>query len=459
MPVPGDTLVSRFSLIDPSGAPILGESVSVVGYDPAGAALSPSVSELGSGVYQVSVATSVSDPIGSYYVQAKSTTLPIQTKEFEWVVKPLGTPDRWRPGDTLMDAVTVIDPSGAPVLGDTFTVTAFGPTGSPLTVPAPTELGNGVYRVAIRTSRFDASGTYYIKLVSNSLPLQVYEVEFVTGQPANLTGGTTLRTLRRRVMAMFGDIVSCQATQNSNSSTFIDEDNLAGEAGRYAGREIMIMTGLNAGHKRYITGSSRTTSGVTLNRPLPYPMAVGDEADVTNAYGIGITFQAVDSAINYAIDTARTRSHSPINFRISRWDGAAIPLPAEAIGVNDVYAVDTDGKPHHIRRSHNRVNGWKIDAPSRTIVISGVEACDVLGYDIVVDARVLPSLLVDDDDVTMLRQEWLVLTATAHLCLDTLLSKQASGEWGSKGLMYQQRADRMVTMLTPNIGPNYTAVQ
>jgi len=68
-------------------------------------------------------------------------------------------------------------------------------------------------------------------------------------------------------------------------------------------------------------------------------------------------------------------------------------------------------------------------------------------------------MLTSDDDVTMLPQEWLIETAAAHLCLDTLLSKQASGEWGSKGMLYQQRADRLLTTLTPNIGPNYVALR
>jgi len=462
MPNPGDKLVARFSLIDSAGSPLLGEPLTLTGYDPVGTPLSPEpVNELGNGIYEVAVQTSIGSQIGSYYLQAVSSTPPVITKEIEWTVKPIGTPDRWRPGDVVMDVVTVIDPAGAPVTGDTFTVrAAIGPGGTAITVPAPVELGNGAYRVSLRTNRFDPPGSYYIALASNSLPLQVYEVEFVTGQPLAFAGGTSLRTLRRRVMARFGDIVSCKATASTSASTFRDEDNLAGEAGRYAGREILFMTGMNAGQKRYITGSSRSGSEVTFNRALPYPVSVGDEADVTNAYGIGITFQAVDNAINFAIDTARPRSHSAINYRIEAWDGmSAIPIPTEAIGINDVYAVDDRGVQHGIMRGRMRGNGWHVDRASQTIFITGYEAQKARGKTLVVNARVLPNMLTSDDDVTMLPQEWLIETAAAHLCLDTLLSKQASGEWGSKGMLYQQRADRLLTTLTPNIGPNYVALR
>jgi len=51
-----------------------------------------------------------------------------------------------------------------------------------------------------------------------------------------------------------------------------------------------------------------------------------------------------------------------------------------------------------------------------------------------------------------------VATATSHICLDTLLSRQTPGEWGSKGMLYKQEAEALVTTLTPNIGVNYTAL-
>lgn len=460
MPVPGDTLTKRISLLDASAAPISGATFSVEGRRPDGTSITPDPPvDLGHGIYEVSMPTSIADPQGSYYLQAISDTVPPQVFEREWIVKPLGTPSRWRPGDIVQDYITVIGPDADPVLGDTFTIRAFNTVGDSIPVAQPTELGNGIYRVSVPTSRFDPPGLYYISLVSNSLPTQVYEVEFETGHPVNLSGGTTLRDLRRRVMAKFGDLVTCRATRNGSVTEFIDEDNLVGEPSRYAGREILFVTGMNAGQKRYIQGSSRNDMSVILQRPLPYPTAEGDEADITNAFGVGITFQAVDHAIREAVETARVRGRVPVSYTVKEWDGETpIPIPADAVGVNDVYGVDSHGTQRHIRRGGGRMNGWHVDRASRTISINGFEGSQAKGYDITVMAMALPNLLVDDDDVTMIDAEWLVTHACSQLALDTLLSRQASGDWGSKGMLWKQDAERMATRLTPNLGPNYTAV-
>lgn len=460
MPVPGDRLTKRISLIDATGAPVLDATFTVTALNPSGtpvSALPPT--HLGNGIYELSLLTTVADPTGTYYLRAISDTTPPEVREIEWLVKPFGTPDRWKPGDTMMEYITVIGPDGSPVLGETFDVRAVGPDGTPITAPAPTDMGNGTYRIAVATSRFDPPGSYYFALRSTSLPVQVFEVEFVTGQPLAIMGGTTLRQLRHMVMAKFGDVVSCTATQHSNGSVFIDEDNLVAEPGQFAGRDVVFYTGANAGQKRKIVGSSRNGSQVTFSRPLPFPVAVGDECDITNAYGIGITLQAVDNAIRHAMTVARRRAHIAVAYRIPAWAGAAIPIPVDAIGINDVYVVDRGGVQRHVRRGNSRTNGWLIDQPSRSIFINGYEGTQAHGMDIVVNARTLPNMLLDDDDVTMIDPEWLVLTATSHLCLDTMLSRQVTGEWSSKGMLYKQDAERIASRLTPNIGPNYQAVQ
>lgn len=460
MPVPGDTLLKRISLIDSVGTGIPGATFTVTARDPNGMVVTPlPPTDLGDGIYEFTLATSLIDPEGTYYLQAISATTPPQVFELEWLVKPHGTPARWRPGDVLMDYITVIDSNNQPVLGDTFAITALDTTARPMTVPAVTEVGNGIYRVALRSSRFDPPGLYYIRLTSSLHPAQTYEVEFVTGQPVNLIGGTTRRDLRRAIMAKFGDLVRCKATSDGSTTVFIDEDNLVGEPGRYAGREIMFVTGMNAGQTRYVDGSSRETSAVILRRPLPYMTMNGDEADITNAYGIGITFQAVDNAINYAIGIARDRAMVPVSYRLTDWNGTdSIPIPFEAVGIRGVYSIDTDGRQHHIRRGRSRGNGWMVDRANRCLFIHGYEGRQVSGHDLVIEANALPNLLTDDDDVTMLPFQFLVSAATAHLCLDTLLSRQAPGEWGSKGMLYKQEAESLITTLTPNLGTDYTAV-
>lgn len=461
MPSPGSTLIKRISLMDTNGAPISGATFVVQGRRPDGSSIPPNApTDLGDGIYEVSLTTDIADPEGSYYLQAVSDTTPKQVFECEWIVKPLGSPSqsRWRPGDAMQEFITVIDPAANPVTGDTFIIRAINTVGDTIDVAQPTEIAPGIYRLAVKSSRFDPPGMYYVSLISNSQPTQVYEVEFETGHPVNLSGGVTLRDLRRRVMAKFGDLVSCTATKDGSVTEFIDEDTLVGEPSRYAGREILFVSGMNAGQKRYIQGSSRNDQSVTFQRALPYPTMEGDEADITNAFGIGITFQAVDSAIREAISVARPRAPQPVSYTVENWDGGNIPIPVDAVGINDIYGVDDDGNRRHIRRGNRRSYGWMIDNPSRTIHISGHEARQAKGRSIEVNARALPGLLVDDDDVTLIDSEWIVTYACSQLALDTLLSRQASGDWGSKGMLWKQDAERMVTRLTPNVGPNYQSL-
>ena len=461
MPVPGDTLIDRATVIDAYGVPLTGVSFTVDAVGPDNLPrVADAVTEIGPGIYQFSVPTLITDPVGTYYLRAITDTTPAQTKEFEWDMRPIGTTDRWKPGDTMMDYITVIDANNDPVVGDVFTIMALNTAGNRFPIPTPVEVLPGTYRVAVPTSRFDPPGVYYIRLVSTLVPTQVYEIKFTTGQPLAITGGITLRTLRRRVMSRIGDLLRCTATQDSDNTQIIDQTNLVGEPARYAGREIMFVTGLNSGERRYIAGSSRDTSSVRFSYPLPYPVAIGDEADITNAYGTGITFQETDDAIAWAFDIARSRARIPVNYRVTAWNGTdVIPIPAEVVGVNDVYSVDEQNQQQRVERSNRRDNGWFIDQPNRSIVINGVAGYGARNHAVVVNAWVLPRMLIDEDDVTTLPVAWLVDMAASHLCLDTLATRNAGGDWASKGLMYQQNADKIITMLTPNMGTNYQAVR
>lgn len=459
MPVPGDMLVSRTSLIDTNG-PVIGATFSLIAYGPDGTLVTPDIPvELGNGVYEFSIQTSIDSLPGKYYLQATSDEPYPQVKEIEWEVRPIGSGERWMPGDTMVDYITVINPDAMPVINDSFYVIGFNTMGLPFTPPPPAEIGDGVYRVVVDSKRFDPPGSYYIQLTSQSFPTQVYEVEFNTGQPTNLIGGMSLLTLRRRVMARFGDIITCRATAESSEDTFIDEDNLVGEPGLFAGREAMFVNGSNAGQKRRIAGSSRTTSGVSFYRPLPYPVMVGDECDMTNAYGMGITFTAVDDAINYALDISRDRAHIPVNYSLSEWNGTSIPIPPGVVGINNVYAIDRNGERHTFTKGRGGKSGWFIDQASRAIVLDSYSGSSFSGMEVVVDARALPHTLTQNSDVTHIDAQWLIEQATAHLCLNTMVSRQATVDWGSRGLMYQQAADRLVSRLTPNLGVNYTAIQ
>lgn len=273
----------------------------------------------------------------------------------------------------------------------------------------------------------------------------------------------TLATIRRRVMARFGDVLEVTATASAaDAVTFTDEDNLVGEPGRYAGREILFTSGLNAGQTRYVEGSSRDTSSLTFSRALPFNVVAGDTALVTNAYGIGITFRAVRDAINYSIDMSRDYALVPAEEEIVDafdHETGVLDLPATFVGVEAIHGIDSDGDYRSIERAQRiNGNGWSVNRATGQVAIRGYRGYIADGYRIVVRGYTLPETLVADDDTTTVDLEWLVETATAHLCLDTLLSRQATGDWGSKGMLYQQRADRIRSRLTPVLGPSFVRV-
>src|SRR5690606_18612708 len=332
MPIPGDTLIKRFTLTDAVGAPITTASFTMSGRDPLGSSLTvPDPTHLGDGIYEVTYPTSSTDATGHYYVQAVADDALSQRFAFEWLVTAPGTAERWKPGDTLLDRITVVDHTGTPLEGVTFSLVGFGPWGRRLSVPAPIERGGGVYDVIFRTSPLDRPGSYYVQARTNTDPVQVYESQWMVGRAPSATGHT-LKRIRRMVLARFGDLVTVKATATGTETLFIDADTLVGEPSRFAGRDILLTPGRNAGQIRYITVSSRNDGAITLHRPLRYPAQEGDEADITNAYGIGVTCRAVHDAINFAIAVARDYKLIPVTYETSEpWDGTtdSIPVPME----------------------------------------------------------------------------------------------------------------------------------
>jgi hypothetical protein len=271
---------------------------------------------------------------------------------------------------------------------------------------------------------------------------------------------TPLLTIRRRVLARFGDLLTVRATANGTTTTFIDEDVLVGQPGRFAGREVMFTSGLNAGQTRYVESSSRNNSSLILSRPLPYATAIGDEADITNAFGIGITFRAVTDAINYAIDIARDYALLPTTYDLPdpfAADADGLLIPDTIVGISGVLWLNADKNTWHpVQKAHSRNgNGWSLDKATHRLFIDGYVGSSVHERFIRVTGYTHPTALVNDSDTTGINIEWLVDAATAHLCLDTLLSRQASNEWSSKGLWYSNRADSVRSRLTPVLGPSF----
>jgi hypothetical protein len=141
------------------------------------------------------------------------------------------------------------------------------------------------------------------------------------------------------------------------------------------------------------------------------------------------------------------------------FDGAGahtFTVPEEMVGIEQVMVLQPNGEWTDLTRAENNGHaGWFPVFAGRGVAINGHAGFLANGRNVRVHGYMLPTELTNDVQETSIDREWLINTATAHLCLDTLLSRQNSAEWGQKGLFYQQRADQLLTRLTPNIGPSF----
>lgn len=465
MPQIGDVLIGRFTVVDGTYQPLTNASFTMQGRDPGGNPITvdPPV-HLGDGIYEVRYQTSIDDAPGHYYVRASISQPFIDHYELEWDVSPWSAtrPAQYMPGDLLVDRITAIGADREPLVGLTFEMTGRGPSGEVLTtIPQPIEHGNGIYEVAYQTNRSDPPGHYYIQLVANDAHRQMFEVEWTTGVRRIASNAHSLMNIRRRVLARFGDLVTMRATRDGTTSTFIDHDSVVGEPGRFAAREAYFATGPNAGQIRYVESSSRDQSMLVFSRELPFITRMGDEIDVTNAYGAGSTFRAVNDAISYAIAISRDHALVPTAIeypdRFDAMNYQELPVPYDIVGVDRVFSRRAPNEPwREVKRATEQGgDGWSLNRSDHTVILGGLAAHTAHDGYIKVQGYTLPAPLELDTDTTTIDIEWLVDAAASHLLLDTHLSRSNTQDWASKGLLYKQNADRLLPRLTPNLSPSF----
>lgn len=272
----------------------------------------------------------------------------------------------------------------------------------------------------------------------------------------------TRKDLRRRVLRRFGDIVIATATANGTTTTFTDTETFYGDSSRYAGRHAYFSDGTaaNLGKTRYVQGYNGTTQTLTFQHALPAAVAEGDEIELTNAYGIGVTHDITHEAINWAISISRTYALEPAVSDLGTWDQAStLSLPESWVGVESVHYQHPITDEWHVverARKHGK-RGWAIDHANRTLVLGGDLNRYLDDTTIRVYGYTLPDVLEADDDTTTVDIEWLVNMATAHLMLDVVRSRQGA-EWGNQGLYYEDQANRLRARLAPVLGPSFTRI-
>lgn len=270
------------------------------------------------------------------------------------------------------------------------------------------------------------------------------------------------KELRRSVMRELGDMRVLTATAAGTTTTFIDEANLYGEPGHYAGRLAYFSggTAANLGQTRPVQGSSQNAMALTFTYALPVGTEIGDEAELVNTFGMGWTFEDAHSAINTTIEEARSYGSVPISEDIAvAFDEAGdrtVAIPETFVGIERVQYVDSvTGHPVNIRRANVLgANGWAVDSANREILINGVQAYRAHEQVIRLYGYGDPAPLTDDADTTALDPEWLHLKVCGRLLLSPIRSRQSQDMQG-QGLYYSDKADRLRARLTPLFGPSY----
>jgi hypothetical protein len=181
---------------------------------------------------------------------------------------------------------------------------------------------------------------------------------------------------------------------------------------------------------------------------------------MTNAYGVGVSIDAVNGAIDYVVTIAQDYAMVPISFDVvaafDSYDAHRFIVPDEFIGTSQVFWQRYDGQWVDLQRANSGGHGgWFPEHGVRAVSINGSQGRAIEGKYLRITGYGLPTIPETDDDLVPLDSEWVVAEACAHLCLDTLLSRQSSQDWGAKGMMYQQRADMLRPRLMPNIGPSF----
>ena len=475
--LPGDTLTEYILPVSSSGTPLTGllfPSEDRVSLDPNGAPFPATVTEMGQGVYRVEYTTPVSAAHGEWFLKLRADDAEAQVFVCRWQV--LGSRNRLLPGNTLTYTFVVLDEDGSDVIGATFPANqhiTMDPLGNafPITI---TEHGYGVYRASVTTATTDAPGVWLARFQDTQVPPNTYESEWTLLSRQQLAlvytpsfTGLTRRELRRMVLAKVGDLVLTTATANSGSSTWMDQDTLVGgDAGRWAGREMLITSGTpaNVGQVRHIAASNNQGT-LQFSRALPFPVFTGDEAEIVNTRGGGFTFQEVHNAINHCLRVANVSV--PITAELGAFSisDRAIPIPGEFMEIDTVQYLDPTDRTNagwqtlHAGRAAGQ-DGWAVDQASRTIVISGRAGHLVDGQTLRIYGRGKVPPLVTDDDTVDVHPEWLVNAAAAFLLLQAIGGPRAlTPEWERKGSLFQQIADSLIDRTRPRRRPNTVRVQ
>lgn len=328
-------------------------------------------------------------------------------------------------------------PGNVTVLTQTLVVNIFGTatTSDGLAIGSGGHLSGEITQTltAAQTAAFsDGVLTWQFTLLDStgktSFPLQgQWLVQSATYADAHLTR----RDLRRRIADRLGDLVILEATSDSASTTtFVDALNISGAADSLTGRQLVVITGPNAGHVARIQASSESTNTITITPAADNTFEAGDQIDVFNERSRGWSVAEYNRVINDAINDTWPLGAATFTAAITAAFSADSPSIAVPALMHEVYEVawqdTTDNTWIPLRK--DLFYGWNADVGSATITIRGYPAQMIDTASLRISGYGPHPPLLSDTDATALHPEWLTAECAYRLSVSGLDRDAARGQ-------------------------------
>jgi hypothetical protein len=309
------------------------------------------------------------------------------------------------------------------VVGETFTTVASYRDGISLSwQPSFSEVGSGFYLYQFIPNQ---PGSWaWSGQGSLSGPLTInFEVDPTSTAPPPLEalGGTTsLAELVEAVALRSLDLIQTEATEErADFQSWVDVNNLIEDNAFFAGMELYIKTGANAGLTRRIANSDYASGTLSWEQPVPATILAGDEANLYNRAGLGHTYREYAQAINMVIrelaNNAMRRVTLPAT-TIPTYDQPGLPLDASQLSkVCSVSYLGADGMIRHLRR--NKQHGWWAQNGDTMLQFTGNGLGIVanLTTPVTLYGYLKAAPLLSPSDRTFVDPEWLAETAAGVL--------------------------------------------
>jgi len=234
----------------------------------------------------------------------------------------------------------------------------------------------------------------------------------------------TRRELRLEVAGNVKDVVEVTASSGGSTNTFQDAVSLTRFDNSLTSSQILITSGHpdNVGQVRRVVGSRFQTASVTFYPDLPQPVQAGDTAEIYNLAGNGFDVSEYNRVLKGIV---QGQAHRYLIER--RWDvpyedlvieehRVLVPVPDEAVGISSAWLADRERVIELRRARHPNQPGYHVNSADRRVEINGREAHYVeKGNQIALYGYIEHPPLLEDDDICLMDQEWVILTASAKL--------------------------------------------